>query len=114
MRRHASSAASVLLGAALAAIAFVAKGGSDLATLTGVELALVIACALLIAAAVVHGRRGPLDGGFRHRKRRLSIVVASPRFGSLPKARRTSPPTMSNSSSGNDGPNCSLKSRISV
>ena len=64
MRRHASSAASVLLGAALAAIAFVAKGGSDLATLTGVELALVIACALLIAAAVVHGRRGPLDGGF--------------------------------------------------
>jgi O-Antigen ligase len=64
VRRHASSAASVLLGAALAAIAFVAKGGSDLATLTGVELALVIACALLVVAAVVHGRSGPLYGSF--------------------------------------------------
>ena len=59
VRRHASSAASVAPGRALAAIAFVAKGGSDLATLTGVELALVIAGALLVAAAVLHGRRGP-------------------------------------------------------
>jgi hypothetical protein len=62
VRRHASSAASVALGAAFAAIAFVAKGGSDLATLTWVELALVIACALLVVAAVLHGRGGALDG----------------------------------------------------
>jgi hypothetical protein len=64
VRRYASSAASVALGAALATVAFVAKGGSDLATTTWVELALVIGGALVVAAAVLHGRGGSLDGGF--------------------------------------------------
>ena len=64
MRRYASSGASVLLGAAFAAVVFVAKGGSDLATLTWVELALVIGGSLVVVAAVVHGREGALDGGF--------------------------------------------------
>jgi len=64
VRRYASSAASVGLGAALATVAFVAKGGSDLATATWVELALVIGGALVVAAAVLHGRAGTLDGGF--------------------------------------------------
>ena len=63
MRRYASSAASVLIGAALAGVAFGAKGGSNLSSLTTVEIALVIAGALLVAAAVVHGRRDKLDGG---------------------------------------------------
>ncbi|HXD60213.1 MAG TPA: O-antigen ligase family protein [Thermoleophilaceae bacterium] len=64
MRRYASSAASLALGAALATVAFVAKGGSDLATTTWVELALVIGGAIVIAAAVLHGRGGTFDGGF--------------------------------------------------
>jgi O-antigen ligase len=63
VRRYASSGASVLLGAAFAGIAFGAKGGSDLGSLTWVELALVIVGALMIAAGVLHGRRGHLDGG---------------------------------------------------
>jgi O-Antigen ligase len=64
VRRYASSAASVGIGAALATVAFVAKGGSDLATTTWVELALVIGGSLVVAAAVLHGRGGTLDGGF--------------------------------------------------
>ena len=64
MPRFASSAASVAFGAAFATVAFVAKGGSDLATLTWVELALVIGCSLVVVAAVVHGRKGAFDGGF--------------------------------------------------
>jgi O-antigen ligase len=64
VRRYASSAASVALGGAFAAIAFVAKGGSDLATLTWVELALVIGGGLVVVAAALHGRQGAFDGGF--------------------------------------------------
>lgn len=63
MRRYASSGASVLLGAAFAGVAFGAKGGSDLGSLTWVELALVIVGALMIAAGVLHGRHDRLDGG---------------------------------------------------
>lgn len=63
MQRYASSAASVLVGAAFAGVAFGAKGGSDLGSLTWVEIVVIVAGALLIAAALVHGRRGPLDGG---------------------------------------------------
>jgi hypothetical protein len=63
VRRYASSAASVLLAVAFAAVAFGAKGGSDLSRLTTVELALVVAGGVLVAAGVVHGRKGRLDGG---------------------------------------------------
>jgi len=63
VRRYASSGASALLGAAFAGVAFGAKGGSDLASLTWVELALVIVGALMIAAGILHGRRDRLDGG---------------------------------------------------
>jgi hypothetical protein len=41
----------------------VAKGGSNLGPLTWVEIVLVLAGALVVAAAVAHGRRGPIDGG---------------------------------------------------
>jgi hypothetical protein len=63
VRRYASSAASVLIGAALAGVAFGAKGGSDLASLTTVEIALIIVGSLLVVAAVVHGRKDQVDGG---------------------------------------------------
>src|SRR6185437_7749390 len=48
------------------------------------------------------------------RKRNPPSAVISPRFGRRPNACRTSPPTVSNSSSSNDVPNCALKSPISV
>jgi hypothetical protein len=63
VQRYASSAASVLLGAAFAGVAFGAKGGSDLASLTWVELALIVVGGLLIAAGALHGRSGALHGG---------------------------------------------------
>ncbi|HEY2602852.1 MAG TPA: O-antigen ligase family protein [Thermoleophilaceae bacterium] len=63
MQRYASSAASVLIGAAFAAVAFGAKGGSNLASLTWVEIVVIVVGALLVAAAVVHGRRDSFDGG---------------------------------------------------
>jgi hypothetical protein len=63
VQRYASSAASVLVGAAFAGVAFGAKGGSDLASLTSVEIALIVVGALLVALAVMHGRRDQLDGG---------------------------------------------------
>ena len=63
MQRYASSAASVLVGAAFAGVAFGAKGGSDLGALTWVEIPLIIVGALLVAIAVMHGRRDELHGG---------------------------------------------------
>ena len=63
MQRHASSAASVLIGGAFAAVAFGAKGGSDLGSLTSVEIGLIVVGAALIAVAVMHGRRDELHGG---------------------------------------------------
>ena len=63
MQRYASSAASVLIGAAFAGVAFGAKGGSQLGSLTWVELALILVSALVVAAGVLHGRRDRLDGG---------------------------------------------------
>ncbi|HEX8375627.1 MAG TPA: hypothetical protein VF606_10655, partial [Geminicoccaceae bacterium] len=63
MPRFASFAASALLGAALAAIAFVGRGGFDLDRMTYVEVGEVAAAALLVAFAAVRGRRGRLDGG---------------------------------------------------
>src|SRR5579864_1187983 len=46
--------------------------------------------------------------------RRLPIVTPSPRFGRRPKRCRTSPPTVSNSSSGKSVSKARLKSAISV
>ncbi|HEY1594234.1 MAG TPA: O-antigen ligase family protein, partial [Thermoleophilaceae bacterium] len=63
MQRYASSAASVVIGAAFAAVAFGAKGGSDLASLTWVEIGLIVVGALVVAAAVLYGRKDQLDGG---------------------------------------------------
>lgn len=63
-RRYASSAASVLLGAALAAVAFGGKGGSDLTRITWVEICIVLAAGLAAAIAAAYGPgERPLYGG---------------------------------------------------
>ena len=62
MPRVASAAASAGLGAAFAAVAFVAEGGQILGSATAVEVALIIGCGLVAAAAIVWGRAGSLSG----------------------------------------------------
>jgi hypothetical protein len=61
--RYASSAASVLLGAALAAVAFGAKGGQELQSLTWTLIPLVLAGGLVVAAALLGVPRGRIHGG---------------------------------------------------
>src|SRR5205823_2148568 len=63
VQRYASFAASVLVGAAFAGVAFGAKGGSDLGSLTTVEIALLVGGAVVVALAVMHGRRDQFHGG---------------------------------------------------
>jgi hypothetical protein len=63
VRRYASSAASTLLGVALAAVAFGAAGGFTLDRLTWTEVGLVLASGLLIAVAILRARgAGRLNG----------------------------------------------------
>src|SRR3954469_20291291 len=62
--RYASSAASALLGAALAGVAFGAAGGFQLDRLTWTEIAVVLASGLLIAIALLRAREGRVHGGF--------------------------------------------------
>jgi hypothetical protein len=56
--RYASSAASAVLGAALAGVAFGAAGGFQLDRLTWTEVAVVLACGLLVAVALLRARAG--------------------------------------------------------
>jgi hypothetical protein len=58
-----SGAASLALGAALAAVAFGAKGGSEVTRAATVEVGLLVAGGLVAAAAIAWGRPGRLDGG---------------------------------------------------
>jgi tetratricopeptide (TPR) repeat protein len=60
--RVASFAASAALGAAFAAVAFVAKGGQILGSATAVEVALIVAGGLVAAVAIVWGRSGGIAG----------------------------------------------------
>ena len=62
MSRYASSVASALLGAALAAVAFGAKGGQELHSLTWTLIPLVFAAGLIVALAIVRTRAGRLYG----------------------------------------------------
>ena len=62
MSRVASAAASLGLGAAFAAVAFVAEGGQLLGSATLVEIALIVGCGLVAAAAILWGRAGSLSG----------------------------------------------------
>ena len=52
----------MVLGGALAGVAFGAAGGTELSRTTIVEVLVVIAGSLVVAAAVLWGRRGPLFG----------------------------------------------------
>ena len=63
MSRYASSAASVLLGAVLAAVAFTATGGFQLDRVTWTEISLVLASGLLVAVALLRAPGGRLHGG---------------------------------------------------
>ena len=59
-----ASAASAALGAILAAIALLARGGNDIGRMAAVEIAIVVAAGIMLAAAVVSMRRDvPLHGG---------------------------------------------------
>ena len=62
MSRFASAATSAALGLALAAVAFGAKGGSDLGRVTAVELFLVLAGGVAVAGAAAYGRMRSLPG----------------------------------------------------
>jgi O-Antigen ligase len=54
--------ATVLVGAALAGIAFGAAGGTQLGRTTVVELIMVLLGGAVVAAGIVWGRRGPMHG----------------------------------------------------
>ena len=58
MSRYGSWAASALLAAAFAAVAFVGRGGNDLRALTSIELALIVFGGLAAAIGVAYGRSG--------------------------------------------------------
>ena len=63
MSRYASSAASVILGAALAAVAFGAKGGQELQSLTWTLIPFILVGGVIVALGIVWGREGRLHGG---------------------------------------------------
>jgi len=60
--RFAGPAAGVGLGVALAVIAFIGEGGGEVGPNTGVQIALIVAGALVVAAALLFGHRGALYG----------------------------------------------------
>jgi len=62
LRSHARRAADVILGGALAGVAFGAAGGSELSRTTIVEILGVLVCGAVIAAAVAWSRPGPVHG----------------------------------------------------
>jgi hypothetical protein len=62
LRPHAPRAAEVILGGALAGVAFGAAGGSELGRTTIVEVLAVIVCGAFIAAAILWSRPGQLWG----------------------------------------------------
>ena len=59
MPRFASSAASAALGGGLAAVAFVAAGGYKIESTALVEIAIFVVSGLLVALAILRGRRRP-------------------------------------------------------
>jgi O-Antigen ligase len=61
--RFASSAASALIGAGLAAIAFAGGSGFELSSVTWLEIGSVVVGGALLAIAILRARAGRLDGG---------------------------------------------------
>jgi hypothetical protein len=62
LRPHVRRAADVVLGGALAGVAFGAAGGSELSRTTIVEILAVLAGGAVVAAAVAWSRPGPVHG----------------------------------------------------
>ena len=62
MSRSASSAASALLGLALAAVAFAGAGGLQLVQITRVQLPLILVSGLVVCLSILYGRRGAVAG----------------------------------------------------
>jgi hypothetical protein len=62
LRSHAPRAAEVVLGGALAGVAFGAAGGSELSRTTIVEILVVLVGGAIVAAAVAWSRPGPVHG----------------------------------------------------
>ena len=62
LRPHARRAADVVLGGALAGVAFGAAGGSELSRTTIVEILAVLVGGAVVAAAVAWSRPGPVHG----------------------------------------------------
>jgi drug/metabolite transporter (DMT)-like permease len=62
LSRNSDSAIALILGGVLAAVSFGAAGGTELSRTSITEILLVLAGAAVIAAALLWGRRGPLDG----------------------------------------------------
>ena len=62
LSRNANSLIALILGGALAAVSFGAAGGSELSRTTITEILMLLAGVGLIAAALLWGRRGELNG----------------------------------------------------
>jgi O-Antigen ligase len=62
LSRNRDSAIALILGGALAAVSFGAAGGTELSRTSITEVLVVLAGAAVIAAALLWGRRGSLDG----------------------------------------------------
>ena len=62
LRPHAPRVAEVVLGAALAGVAFGAAGGSELGRTTTVEVLVVLLGGAVVAAAIVWSRSGRVYG----------------------------------------------------
>jgi O-Antigen ligase len=63
-RSYAGAASAAVLAAALAGVAFVAKGGTELGRSTLVEVLLLLAGGALVAAALLYGPSGRIHGGW--------------------------------------------------
>jgi hypothetical protein len=81
--RYASWAASAVLAAAFAAVAFAGKGGNDLARTTAVEIVLLIVCGLAAAVGVAYGRSGHHGRGSLLVFGALAVVTAASIFWSI-------------------------------
>ena len=62
LRSHARRGADVVLGGALAGVAFGAAGGSELSRTTIVEILVVLVGGAVVAVAIAWGRPGPVHG----------------------------------------------------
>ena len=79
LRLHAPRAADVILGGALAGVAFGAAGGSELSRTTIVEVLVVLVGGAVVAVAVAWARPGPVHGA--------TALRCSPRWPWSPRCR---------------------------